>query len=422
MVAALFVAVFVNVGFSSYGSGLINALMAKELNFDRSILGLGQTMFVLTMGFAAPGVAWGIKSVGARITVCFGSLLVAFGALFLAHVATEAWHFILAFGVVMGLGSGFGSVTPAQACITLWFEKNRGLAISIALAASGVGGFVAAPLLNKVITAAGGNWRIGWDFVAALAVLAGLVSLLFIKNRPADYGQLPDGRTTDTGPVSGAGADEKSVSIHRSADDWLLRDALRTRAFWVLVLAALSFVLSISVFVPHAVPHLQDLGHSTAVATLALGTIALSNTVGKLVAGFLCDRFEPRYVWFVAMLAIAVGVFLVIGAKSSAEIYIFAICLGAGYGASLVCWPSMIANYFGAGAFATILGAQTPIVFTISGLMPYVVGLAYDIQGSYNIAFTAIAALSLGCGILVLLSKPPRYSNATGKLVDGVGI
>ncbi|MDD5174945.1 MAG: MFS transporter [Sterolibacterium sp.] len=401
-------AVVINAGFSGYGAGVINALMAKELNFDRSILGLGYTLYVLSMGFAAPGVAWGIKRVGARLTICFGSSLIALGALFLAHVATEVWHFILAFGVVIGFGCGFGSVTPVQACITSWFEKKRGVAISIALAGGGVGGFIAAPLLNKVITAAGGNWRIGWDFVAAVAVLAGLVSFLFVKNRPADYGQFPDGRTTDADPITGAGTGGKPASIHRSAGDWLLRDALRTRAFWVLVLTAISAILTVSVFVPHTVPHLQDLGHSTTVATLALGTIALTSTVSKLVAGFLCDRFEPRYVWFVAMLAIAVGVFLVIGAKSSAEVYVFAFCLGAGYGASLVCWPSMIANYFGAGNFASILGAQTPIIFTISGLTPYFVGMVYDTQGSYSIAFTAIAALALGCGILVLLSKPPR--------------
>ena len=418
VLAALWVVVLVNMGFTSYGAGVINALMAKDLNLDRAVLGLGFTMYLLFMGFAAPLVAWLIKRFGARMTICTGSLIVALAALVLAHATTQSWHFIFAYAV-MGLGSGLGSSTSAQACITQWFEKKRALAISIILAASGVGGFIGAPLINKIITA-GGSWRTGWDFVAVLALIAWLVSLLFVKNRPVDHGQQVDGGRTDVVAGAGHSAFAKPAAIHRSASDWPVKEAVRTRAFWSIALGAICATASCAVVITHGILHLHDIGNSLETASLALGLVALSSIFGKIGAGILCDRFEPRYVWFLALLLLAAGVFVAIDAKSSAAIHFFVICFGVGYGASLVCWASMLANYFGAGAFAPMLGVQFPIANTISSLAPFLVGFAYDLQSNYQYAFTAIVAVSLVASVMLLLARvpTPRAQDVRSSLVQ----
>lgn len=420
VVAALWVIIFINLGFSNYGGGMINAVMANDLHFDRSILGLGFTAMTLGQGLAAPGVAWGVNRIGSRLTICFGSMVVALGAFLLAYMVTQPWHYVLAFGVTAGLGCGLGAHLPAQACIALWFERKRGVALSIALAATGIGGFVAAPLLNRIIAASGGDWRAGWYFIALLALLAGVVSLLFVKNRPADYGQLPDGQIVDVGVDTSPGGRGKFVSIYRSPQNWLIRDALKTRAMWLITFASISFVIPLTVFIAHSVLHLRDLGHSATEAAMALGGIALCSIVGKLGAGFLCDRFEPRHVWAAAMVLTAAGVLLAIGAKSSAQIYLFSIFVGAGYGASMVCFPAIVANYFGSGALASMLGVQVPIITAVASAAPFIVGLTYDAQLTYNNSFMAIAALALGAGVLLLLATPPQpqVPSVTNRVVE----
>lgn len=411
--AALWFSVFVNLGFTNYGGSAISAIMAQDMHFDRSVLGLAFTFLIFSQGLAAPIVALGVNRVGIRLTMCVGSIVVAIGAIVLGHLVARPWQYVLVYGLVIGLGGGLGSHVPAQACIALWFERNRSVALSIVLAAVGVGGFVAAPLLTKIIVTAGGDWRKGWDSIAALTLLAGAITFVFVKNKPSDCGQLPDG-----GPLTGdkhakSAAKTKSAAIYRSSNDWLVRDALATRALWLISLASISYLVPLSVFVAHAIPHLRDLGNSLPSATMGLSIVALCSIAGKLGAGFLCDRFEPRYIFFVALLVTGSGALFSLAATDTAQIYLFAVCLGLGYGGAMVCGSTLVANYFGGGSFASIMGVLMPITTTVSSLSPFIVGMTYDIQGSYTNAFMAIALLSFMAGTLLLLFGQPPQHHAT---------
>jgi cyanate permease len=89
--------------------------------------------------------------------------------------------------------------------------------------------------------------------------------------------------------------------------------------------------------------------------------------------------------------------------------FLFTGLLGFGAGAALVCWHATVANYYGPAAFASILGAQMPFSNAVSAAAPFLVGLVYDLRGSYTPAFYAVAAFAAVTAVLLLTAVPPRH-------------
>ena len=166
MVAVLFTLDFINMGFPYYGGSVINGYMIHQIPMSRSILGLGFTFLNLSLGLAAVFVAMSIVKYGLRATFIFGSALICVGALLMGFCVSKPWQYLVTFGIVNGVGISFATLVPAAAGVTRWFRRYRGRAMGIALSASGFAGFAVSPFLDKMLRAAGGNWRAGWYIVA----------------------------------------------------------------------------------------------------------------------------------------------------------------------------------------------------------------------------------------------------------------
>jgi MFS family permease len=341
--------------------------------------------------------------------------MTAAGSLVLALWVSHGWQYILVYGVLLGAGSAFGALIPAQACVSMWFESKRGLAMSLVLIGSGVGGSISAPLLTRVIAAAEGNWHAAWYCVLAATLSVGLVAFLFVRNRPTQVVQLPGG-------VSGPGFHRRSdlggrsrSAVYRTREQWTVREAVRTPAFWLFSIAAVGESVPSTAAIAHAVPHLRDLGHSAAAAAAAIGLFSVCTIFGKLAAGFLCDRVEPRYAWSASIMMMGFGVWLATRAQSAGVMYLFAGMLGLGSGGALTCWHTTVANYFGPNLFASILGTQLPFSNAVAAVTPFLIGLAYDAQRSYTIAFYAVAGVSIGAAVPLLAAVPPSRSGGRAK-------
>jgi MFS family permease len=342
-----------------------------------------------------------VNSFGARATLCTGSLLVALGSLLLATFARQGWHFVVGYGFLLGTGCSFGSMVAAQSCATLWFEKRRAMALALVLVGAGMGGSISAPLLTGIIAAAHGNWRAGWFCLAAAGLAAALVSILFVKNRPGEVGQVADGDAKPAG------------EIYRSRDHWTVREAMHTPAFWLLTLASIGESVPGTATIAHAVPHLRDLGHTAAAAGSAVGIFSVCSIMGSLMVGFLCDRIDPRIAWAACILMIGSGVFIATRAGSDVAMYLFTGMIGFGSGAALACWHATVANYFGPASFPSILSAQMPVSTTLAAASPFLVGIVYDIRGSYTPAFLVLGGFSFLTAILLFFASPPVRSSLT---------
>ncbi len=408
LIAALWLIYFTNLGFVYYGGSVINTFMVKSLGLSRETLGLGFTIFLLMQGgLLGPIIAPVINRRGIRFALSLGSFFIFAGALTMATLVTSTLGFYIAYGVICGFGVGFAGVLSVQTAATLWFSKKRSRALSLVLTGGGIGGFAAAPAVTAVISASD-NWRAGWFLVTILSAVSFILSVLFVRNRPSDLGQVPDGEDMPDAPVK---AGVKRAGVHRTSREWSLGEAVKTRSLWMIFIGNIGYLAPFTFCVGHGVIHLMDRGFPKGLAALSIGLMMLFSIVGRLIGGVLGDRIEPRFVWSGACLSMLAGVLFLMMASVSAHVYAFAVLMGTGFGVSFVQMPTIIGNYFGPAAFASIVGTIAPLYALISASAPFTGGMIYDATGSYTWAFIGVMVLC-AAGMTALLFAHPHREQA----------
>ncbi len=419
LVPVLGIIYLIDAGFPFIGASVMNTYMAESLHLGRGTLGLGFTVCGLLSGLISPIIGYSIGKKGIRFTMLLGCLLLIAGAFLMATVVTKGWHYIAVFGVIVGIGSGFGGLIPVQAGVTLWFRKKKALAMSFAVTIGSLGGLIAPPLLNKIISSFNGNWQVAWFFITGLLVLSFVLMFFFVKNKPSDIGLLQDGadENDESGPDAGV-KKPGAGKVFCSTEEWKTADAIKTLTFWMLFISSLAFVGPMMIFIAHAVIYLRDMGHPAGISAMAMSYYMLFSLGGRMLGGVLADRFEPRYIWAVGLLLETVGILCFLDARSVSNIYLFSIFVGVGVGAASICWPTLIGNYFGSNSFAAIMGILFPIVQLFGASAPYLAGLVYDAQKSYYSVFAGSAALAFVSSIIIFFTKPPKTSAYGSKPVS----
>lgn len=395
---------FINLGFPAYGSSVLNTAMAADLGLDRRTLGLLFSGYMVMSGLPGPLVAMSINRLGVRVTLMIGSLMLVLGALLMAFAVHNGIAAGLVFGLLIGSGVATGAALASQSGLARWFVRRRALVIAILYSASGIGGFVAAPLLNQVIAVADGNWRAGWLLIAALSGVAGVLAFLFVREHPADLNQTPDG---DDAPAAGSSSRSQHRPAHITTETWTYREALATPALWLMVLSQLACSCGYTLYLAHGIVHLKDLGHTQAAAAWSVGILAVSGLIAKAIFAALGDRLDPRYLWAAFIAAFGVGLILVVDARSVSKVFLFATCLGVGFGGSLVCMMTVLSNYYGTRAFPSLSGLALAINTTLSAVTPYIAGWLYDSGHGYGGAFYVLAAGCFVSALVLFVLRPP---------------
>lgn len=405
LVGVLFLLYLINSTFPYYGASVINTHMARALSLSKSVLGLGFSVFTISLALSAPLVGFCIARRGIRFTFTLGGLIILTGAVLMATIVSSGGRFILVFGGVVGLGVSMSSAIPAQTGVTHWFKRRRAIAMAIVLSSTGIGALVSTPLMNRVIAGFGGDWRTGWLLVIGATLVSSLLAAIAVRNRPEDLGQLPDGM-----PETGQPSDPDTVrKVYQAAESWTLNAALKTRSIWLIVFAAIAFLCPFVTCVAHSLIHLQSLGCPETLAALSLGLMAFFSIIGRLLAGGLGDRIEPRWIWFAALVATASGMYFLIhfAAWGRIAVYLYAFFSGAGMGGAYVSLATIVGNYYGPRHFASIMGTIFPIIFLVAGVAPYAAGYTYDLRGNYGHAFYGLMALAIIGAVAILFARPP---------------
>jgi MFS family permease len=403
MLVALWGVVFLNLGFPAYGPAVINAAMAKAIGLHRETLGNMFSVYMIMSGLPGPLVALSVNRFGVRKTLLLGSALVIAGSLLMATVVTSGVGAMLCFGLLVGSGVATGSAMASQAGLARWFVRRRSLALSVLYSAGAIGGFVAAPLLNWLIVTTG-SWRAGWWLLAALSAAAACVAMVFVRERPEDLGQVADG----FGPPSADGRaapDTRPVFVTRR--DWTFREAARHPTYWLLLGALIGGSGGYTLFLAHGVVHLQDLGHSAGVGAWAVSIMTVSGLIGKVILAAFGDRIDPRYIFALFMAVFAVGLVVIVNARALWQVFLFATCLGIGFGGGLVCLMAVLSNYYGTRAFASLAGLAIAINTTLSAIAPKVAGRLFDQGVGYGVNFYFLASwCAVGAVVLFFMRRP----------------
>ena len=391
-----------NLGFPAYGGPVLNSAMAKELGFSRETLGLITTCYIIMSGLPGPVVAMAVNRFGVRRTLIAGSLMNVTGALFMATVANSGAAAYLGFGLVVGGGVCTGAAIASQTALSRWFVRRRSMALSILYSSGAIGGFFAVKYILPWAMNEGGSWRAGWWVIVTLSGVAGLLALLFVRERPEDMGLLPDG---DGGAAGNAPPKARPAFI--TATPWEARQVLSRPTYWLIVFSLVGGSGGYTLFLAHGIVHVQDLGHSIEVARGALATMTWTGLLAKAIIMLLGDRIDPRYLWAVFMVFFGAGLVIIVDARSTLLVNAFATCLGIGFGGGVVCLMAVLGNYYGLKTFALLSGIAIAINTTLSALAPYIAGFMFDLGYGYGGTCYFLAGWCfVGALVLFLIRKP----------------
>lgn len=374
--------------------------LAEEFGWSRGAISFAFSIVAFLIAFYAPLLGWLVDRFGPRTVILSGAVVFGAGFCSFWFLTASLWQL---YGCYLLTAFGGASLTsiPFATAIANWFTYRRGLALGFMGVGVFLGGMYAPPLVTYIITTIG--WR--WAYVT-MGVLIWLVALpltgFFLVDRPQHRGLQPL-QNTETSPSRVADAH----TVY--GRDLTLAEARKTTAFWCM---ALSFGLLSAVLhgcITHFAPLLTDKGLSPQQAALALMLLSGMGVLGRIIAGYLVDRFPPHFVAAGLFLGVVVGLFAAFGANDIRFALLFAAMAGLGFGAETDIMPYLIGHHFGLSSFGKIFGWVYG-VFAFGGMAgPLLMGTTFDSTGSYHLALTLLIPTTiLGAGLMLPLSSSKR--------------
>ena len=399
---------FVSTSVGGLVLGGTQSFILEEMKWPRSTIGLAVTVGVWFSGLISPVVGRLTDRYGARWLMPFGAACLGISLYFIARVGA-VWQFYLIVIIGRAISQPVLTGVVPRAIAVNFFRRRRNFALSLAGISRPISAALNIQLISLVALAYG--WRTAFRLLgfASLGLIA--VFALFIRRRPEDIGLLPDGASQAQASTNGrpgeASATEGGVPSEDGEVSWTTREALRTRAFWMLATAALLGVMGSSGLAFNMVPYFREVsGLSTA---LAAGVLSLSTflSLANLGWAFLADRFTPKWCLAAAMVIAAGSVVYLTEIDSVLSAYVFGVVWGIAVGSLDVLVYMVLADYFGRVSYATIVGTFRTFEAVGLGIGHSIGPVIYDVTGSYGALIGLLMALYLLTTLLIVLCRPP---------------
>jgi len=391
--------------------------LMEDFGLSVSQVSLAGALTFMVGGLSAPLAGLLIDRFGAVRVLKFGIVLLAVTAS-LYPFTTALWQLY-----VLHMGFGVTMVTAGLminvVLLSNWFNLKRGMVVGVLVAGSSLAGFLLPNMISGLVASPDYGWRWGFGLAAALIWLLPVPAvLLFVKEKPADVGQFPDG--LDHVPIG----HEDPEALPGAT----LRQAMRTTTLWALAFGSFCLWFSISSVNSQITIFLeQEAGLPIRQATLLYSLVLGFSVLGKFLFGWLADHRPPQQVMIIASLVLLAGCLLLFElpaggialTTSVPQLALFTLVYGLGFGGAFTMIQLVCVASFGQRELGKILGFVIFIdtmgaVLGIAGI-----GMLKDYTGAYLVPFGIVALMALVGAINMWFVRPldfRQYSN--GKPAD----
>jgi MFS family permease len=387
IVAVCFLVATFGWGLSFYGQSVYLAELHRLHGWPASLISLATTFFYLFGALLVAFVSEAIRPFGPRNCLLGGIIAMAAAAVVIGQVAAPwqlyAANALLAFGWA---GTSLGIITNT---LGLWFNKKRGMAISLALNGASFGGIVGVPLLVAAIARFGFS---GAMMAAAMTMLVLMVPvILLLVGRPPGHGAIAVGEATAEAPSA------SHVRAQALRDFGFLSVTI---AFALVLFAQVGFIVHLIAFLDPVIGRGQA---ATAVALLTAMAV-----VGRVLFSTVIDRLNQRLASALSFVSQALALAIIINSRN--EMLLIAACALFGFSVgNLITLPSLIVQReFDPRSFGVLISLMTAINQVAYAFGPGVIGLLRDASGSYALPFYGCIGLELIAAILIMVRGKGR--------------
>jgi MFS family permease len=342
----------------------------NEFHVPRSTALIGFAVGNLVMGLVSPIVGRALERYPARMSVTLGGVALAAGFL-LGSIAHSFWQIIALYASVLALGAAFTGMLPAQSVAVCIVPHKAGTISGLITLGISAGGIVMPGVLTGPVASLG--WRAAFLITSAIVLLTIAPAGWFLLRGYGGRGVAAHGNAPDSGNL----------------------------AFWVPLMGVVPAMFVVGTVLPNTVAIAADSGIAIGVAGYLVPAIAAGGMVGSVGLGWLCDRFDYRWVFGATAAAVVLALLLLLGHVGPLPMALAFFVVGVTAGGVFPVVGVMVVRSFGPLAFARIMGMMMPALVIAMAIAPVIAGWVRDQTGSYAVAFAYCAGLMLVSGAAV---------------------
>lgn len=407
LIAVAFVTQLIAVGVTNYVAGPFMIPMSEELGWSRTEYTIPRSLGGFVTAFVGVFIGSWVDRIGGRPFVITGGVVAAL-ALWLHSGIETLTGWVLINGMLLMAAVSMLGPLVVNVTLSKWFVEVRGRAVAFAAMGVSFAGIAFTPAITWAIDLWG--WRTAWQILAAFTLVIAAPIGYFVRRRPEDHGLHPDGKSD-----ADVRAGRAEVAKADYASSLTRRQALRTRAFYLLIVAFGLFTVNIGVMLLQTVPYLTDAGYDRVTAALMITVASVPALVAKPVWGYFIDRAKPKplaalgsAVTGLALVVIVVSVQL----DTLAGIYVGFFLLGTGWGGMIPLQEVIWAGFFGRRYLGAVRSAAMPFSLIIGAGAPLAVSIYHDLVGDYTAALLVIAGANLVATFMILAIDSPNRAAA----------
>ncbi len=375
-------------GFTAFFEPLVKEFgwSYTQVSFAASLRGWGLAIFGPVIGFL-------VDRFGPRRLIFCGMIMVGFGLILLSATNSLVMFYCSFLFVSFGAIGCIGVVLVVA--VGNWFKKNLGKALGILSCGSGAGGLLILLIVQLIDLY---HWRTAFIILGLGMLTLGIPLSFIIRNRPEQYGYLPDGESPPSS-VSAAENQNKEVEIS-------FKNVLSQRSFLYLMLSEVIRMMTVSAVVIHVMPYLSSMGISRQIAGMVATAIPVIGIAGTFGFGWLGDIFEKRYLMGITIGLMGLGMLAFCYVQNNWFILIFLLFFSPGFGGGMVLVRTIQREYFGRSSFGKVLGIALGAGGIGEIMGPTLAGWVFDTLGGYQviwIVFCLVQGLAIG---LILRVRP----------------